>query len=243
MRTASRTGLALVIVMLSGLGGCKAPNGGVTPRGLLKFAFGPSPKKLAEQAFESPDPDVRRKAVVRLSSHSWGRAEPYLKGYAAIVTAEIRKRGDRRHPTLICAALRALGRAGGATYLSHVLVALKDPSPEVRWDAAAALDNMIGEEAVVALRSSALSDASVDVRAACCRALRHYRRQDVINTLVRCLGDDEFAVRYQAHRTLKDLAGRDFGPDGADWAGVRLDKLPVGTEKKKPWWNPINWFR
>ena len=231
MRSASRTGLALAIGILSGLGGCNLLNGGITPR------------ELAEQAFESPDPDVRREAVIRLSGHSWGRAEPYLKGYAAIVTAEIRKRGDRRHPTLICAAVRALGRAGDPTYLPHVLVALKDLSAEVRWDAAAALDNMIGEKAVVALRSSALSDASVDVRGACCRALRHYRRQDVVNTLVRCLSDDEFAVRYEAHRTLTGLAGRDFGPDGADWAGVRLDKLPVGTGKKKPWWNPINWFR
>ena len=186
---------------------------------------------------------MQREAITRLCAHSWGRAEPYLKGYAAIVTAEIRKQGDQRHPTLICAAVRALGRGGDATYLPHVLVALKDVSAEVRWDAAAALDNMIGEKAVVALRSSALSDTSVDVRSACCRALRHYRRQDVINTLIRCLGDDEFAVRYQAHATLRELAGRDFGPDGADWAGVRLDKLPVGTEKKKAWWNPINWFR
>ena len=241
MRTAFRTGLALVI--LSGPGGCNVPGKGITPQRLLKFSFGPSPEELAAQAFESPDPDVRREAIIKLSDHSWGRAEPYLKGYAAIVTAELRKRGDRRHPTLICAAVRALGRGGDATYLPHVLVALKDVSAEVRWDAAAALDNMIGEKAVVALRSSALSDASVDVRAACCRVLRHYRRQDVLNTLIRCLDDDEFAVRYQAHRTLRELAGRDFGPDAADWAGVRLDKLPAGTEKKKSWWNPINWFR
>ena len=48
MRTTSTAGWALMIVILSGPGGCKAPNGGLTPRGLLKFSFGPSPRELAE---------------------------------------------------------------------------------------------------------------------------------------------------------------------------------------------------
>jgi len=204
---------------------------------------GPAAQDLVTDAIGNPDPDVRREAVIKLSSNNWGLREPYLKGYAWIVESEIVKRRNR-NPTLICAAVGALGRAGDAKYLPVLVLALSDPSPQVRWDAAVALDNVTGDKAVEPLRNASLADTSVDVREAVCRAMRHYKRQDVVDTLIHCLGDREFAVRYRAHQTLVALCRRDFGPNETDWVGTKLDKLPpVQPDNGKSMWNPLNWFR
>jgi len=235
--------LSLLCAMPEVLAGCDNPKD-FTLTGASRKIMGPSPKELVSQAFEDPDPDVRREAIAKLSSHSWGLKEPYLKGYAALLEVEMKRKAPFRYPMLICVAVRALGRSGDAEYLPDLLRAMKDPSDEVRWDAAVALGNVVSEAAVAPLRRAAVSDPSVDVRIACCRALRRYRRQDVVNTLVRCMSDKEFGVQYQAHEMLVELTGRDFGPSAARWAGTDLSKLPPKTTKRgSAWWNPIGWFR
>ena len=43
--------------------------------------------------------------------------------------------------------------------------------------------------------------------------LRHYNRQDVLETVLSCLDEDDFAVRYAARDTLRKITGRDHGYD------------------------------
>lgn len=212
---------------------------------------GPHPRELTRNAFDDTvDPDLRRKAIISLSSHQWGLTETYLDGYDVILRAEMRKPKERRDTALMSAAIGALGRGKNPKYVKILALALKlASSQQVRWDAAIALDSVIGEDAIDQLchSSDPSNEKVVDVRVACCKALRHYQRQDVINTLIsRLASEEEFSVRYRAHETLVDLCGRDFGPGYADWVGTRLEKLKAVEAEgsgKKSMWNPINWFR
>jgi len=242
MRSLAETCLLCALVWSAGGCGGQIEDAAHWTTGVINKLKRPSKEELVLEAFSSPDPDVRREAIIMLSSYKWGLKEPYLVGYAEILESEMSKRRNR-NPTLMSATVGALGRAGDPKYISTIILALADISPQVRWDAAIALDNVIGEAAVEPLRNTSLSDTSVDVREAVCRAMRHYKRQDVVNTLIHCLGDSEFAVRYRAHETLVSLCERDFGPNDTDWVGTKLDKLPPIKKNKKSMWNPLNWFR
>lgn len=225
---------ALAVV---GCGGSK----GFSLQSAFDGAMGPSAKELVSQAFESKDPDVQREAVTELSSHDWGLKEPYLKGYAGLLESQLSHKGHYRHTTLISAVVRALGKAGDAKYLPQILKASKAHDDNVRTDVMVALDNMVDERAVATLRNAALSDGAVSVRVAACKALGNYQQQGVLNTLIQCMDDPEFAVRYQAHETAVELAGQDFGTESAQWAGAKVGQA-VATTSGKTWWNPKSWF-
>jgi hypothetical protein len=252
MRMSAKTYLlGAVILSVCGCGG-KFEDGIFGVKSFFGGFSSPPPKELARNAFDpTVHPDTRREAVIKLSSYEWGLTETYLNGYDVILRAEMRKPRGQRDLGLMSATIGALGKGQNPKYIPILVLALKlSISPQVRWDAALALDKVIGDKAIAQLCRSSDPDveASVDVRAACCRAMRHYRRQDVIDTLVGRLASDEpFAVRYRARETLAGLCRRDFGPDYADWVGTKLEALPsVETkkeEKKRSMWNPLNWFR
>jgi len=190
-----------------------------------------SGKELAAMAFGSEDPDIRREGVVELSKKSYGLRPLYLDGYAMLVEKD-------KDASVRCAAVRALGKAGDPNYVPQLAAALSDESEAVRWDAAVALSNVHGPEAVEPLRRAAVSDESAHVRAAAAKALRLYRRGDVVQTLRRCLMDDEFSVRYEAHASLVAIAYSDQGYDPKAWEQVER-KLPEQPVWSRPWWD---WF-
>jgi len=148
-----------------------------------------------------------------LSRKEWGLREPYLKGYALILRSD-------PEPQVRSAAVRALGEAGDTDYLPNVVAALSDESAGVRWDAAAAMDQLVDVAAIDPLCERATEDTSVDVRVACAKALRHYPTERVFDTLVVLLSDPAFAVRHQARASLVEMTGRDFGLDPRAWSKV-----------------------
>lgn len=183
--------------------------------------------------FADPDdPDRRREGIEGLAERDFGHEEPYLKGYAMALESD-------PDPLVRCAAARALGQAGDPKYVPALAAALDDENAAVRWDAAVALDDVRGEEAIGPLQRTALRDESVDVRRSCARALRHYRTPRVLHTLSRALDDPSFTVRYEAHRSLVEMTGRDLGYDSYAWAaeeGADLLAEPP-AEPRKPWWD------
>jgi len=191
------------------------------------------PKELVAMAYDPDDADRRRMGIEGLSQHDWGLKEPYLQWYAL----QLREDEDA---SVRGVAARALGKAGDVTYLPDLAAALeKDPVAAVRWDAAVALEQVIGPEALRPLQAAALTDSSQDVRAAAIRTLRNYPRQEVMQTLIGCLNDPAFGVRYQAHESLVAMSGRDLGYDAAAWAaetGIELQAAPYGA-RKRPWWD------
>lgn len=221
---------AAIIVALAGCGGKKDPLGG--------GPFGPSPGELTRLMFESPDADVRRLAIERLSAKSRGRRAPYPKAYAALASDP--------SATVRSAAVRALGRVGDSRYAETVVAALADPDETVRWDAAVALDALPDEQAVAPLADRAGADASVDVRAAAARALRHYRRRDVLAALLRGLEDSEFCVRFQAAGALAELTGESAGPEADEWRkllAAKDDPFAPPARPKRPWWDLLGLTR
>jgi len=212
--------------------GCKGggQGGGFSLQSAVRGMFGPSPNELVAMAFDPNDADNRRVGIARLSDRAWGRQEPYLKGYATIARTD-------PNPLVRSVAVRALGRAGDPNYVGAVAAALDDRETAVRVDAAAALDSLRGPAAVGPLRRRAVADDSEDVRALCCRALRHYRRDDVLATLARCLADKTFTVRWQAHASLVELTGRDLGFEAESWADVRADAASRPAPASRPWWD------
>ena len=131
---------------------------------MLRRLTGP-PEQLAW--VKDVDPDKRREAIVVLSSKRRYLREPYTKFYALSLTND-------RDALVRGAAARALGLAGDPAYLPQLVAGLEDPVPVVRGDAAWAMDRVPGDSAIAPLTQHATQDASPDVRAACCRALRHY---------------------------------------------------------------------
>ncbi len=207
------------LMLLAALAAC-----GCSPKG--------SPGELVRQMFESPDADVRRSAIEKLVSKDWGRRKPYTEAYAALTADPA--------ATVRSTAVRALGRCGDADQLKAVLAALNDREEMVRWDAAVALDSLIDEQAVKGLTERAALDGSVDVRAAAAKALRHYRRKDVLETLLGCLEDASFCVRYQAAKSLGELTGESAGLEADQWRTVlaaKADPFARQAKRQRPWWD------
>ncbi|MBL7134623.1 MAG: HEAT repeat domain-containing protein, partial [Phycisphaerae bacterium] len=84
------------------------------------------------------------------------------------------------------------------------------------------------------------SERSPDVRAACARALRHYRRTDVVAVLAEAVEDEkeDLLVRWHAHDSLVEIVGVDRGWARSDWEGD-TKKLPPLPQPEKRWWEHI----
>lgn len=205
------------LLLLCALVGCQKKGGVWT----LKSA--PSGSEQVAMAV-SDDPDERAKAITYWSSQGWGYGEAYMKYYASAARTD-------ESPVVRALAVTALGKSGKREFVPDMVEVLKDGVPAVRVDAAIALDRVPGEPAVTQLQRQAVQDDSVDARVAAIRALRHYRRADVLTTLVRCLADHPFAVSYQAHAALVYLTGQDAGFDAARWQPI-VEKLAAQWQAK-----------
>jgi len=230
--TCAAAGLAAVLAA-----GCDAPGGSWDLKNMVRKVMPPSSKQQAVSLFDPDDADRRRKAVETLSSRSRGLKEPYLERYALLLTKD-------KNALVRGAAARALGKAGDRKYLTVIAGALSDESATVRWDAACALDNVTGKEAIEPLRKRVVSDESMDVRLSSVRALRHYNEPRVVATLVRALSDREFIVRNRAHDVLVELKGVDHGYSSGRWL-AEIKDLPPTTEAPAPapakesWWERL----
>jgi hypothetical protein len=226
-----------IVLLVSVAAGCGNPGRKITLRQMVAKVRGPSTEAMAEMLL-SDDPDVRRSGVEQLSSKESRCREPFLKAYATLA--------DDPAPTVRGAALRALAKGGDPTYIPKVTAALNDPVPAVRWDAAGALDMLIGDAAVGPLSRAARNDPSVDVRIAAAKALRHYRRPEVLETLLGCLADREFAVRFRAGESLRELTGQDGGTDGREWREILAGRdapFAPPPPPEQPWWRRIRKLR
>ena len=228
MKHAKGAMLVAVVLAAPALIGCRM---GGYPAEMKRLVLGPSRLDLTDRTFGASDPDHCRKGLIRLLKYPWGAREPLLGGYAMILAA------PPQEPTVRGIALRALAQAEqrAVKYMPQVANCLEDESADVRWDAAVALDRIVGESAVEVLRHHALADPSSDVRIACARALRNYRRTDVAKTLVECMGDGDYAVCYTARASLVHIAGRDRGRRPKDWLPLTQKMPPLPPVA--PWWD------
>ncbi len=231
-----------VLLVLAGLAavgaGCSGGGEGFTAQELMARFTGPGRSELAVQMLKSEDADVRRRSLEKLSARKELRREPYL-GWFAVMASD-------PDPTVRSAAARALALGGDAKYAPKVAEMLTDRDPMVRWDAAVAMDKLPSEEVIAPISRAAREDATVAVRTAATYALRHYPKGEVVKTLMGCLDDLEFSVRFKAGESLAQLTGENGGADLNRWRELLREKedpfVKPPAPKPRPWYNRFGLF-
>jgi hypothetical protein len=190
---------------------------------IYNYLRGRTPFDAARGMLDPADPDRRRQGVVWLSARPYGRQDPYLRYYSMLA------RTDPDH-TVRAMAIRALNRARNRETTSIYLAALNDGHPLVRLEAAKALANMPEPLAMNALiRRLQDTGENVDVRVACADGLRAYRETPAASALASVLRDREFAVSWQARRSLRLMTGQDHRYNQAAWLTYLLSsERPLG---------------
>lgn len=236
-RKHARIGLTLAVaaVLTTALGGCNVQETGKNVGDFFANLFRDEKPDLWRQSIDQNDPAGQRRAIREMSTHRWGQVEPYLKAYATFAKMDTDE-------LVRAEAISALGRARSEAYAHVIIAGLSDPSPKVRLAAAKVLEDLPDPNAAQPLAEAAMSDESADVRATSAWALRHYEQPAVVRALVQCLDDNEFAVRYQAHRSLVLLSGQDLGYEKWDWRVASSGELPERPVRRNAWWDPLDWW-
>lgn len=141
-----------------------------------------------------------------------------------------------RHPARAWAA-SILGEVGAARAFPSLVHALNDLDDEVRAKCASALGRLGDGRAVGYLLDHLLSDPAPFVRARIAQALGQFDQPEVIERLVRALGDPAWWVRMRSVEALEQVGAQAEGPlllalDDADpeiriRAAVALERLGV----------------
>lgn len=141
-----------------------------------------------------------------------------------------------RHPARAWAA-SILGEVGAARAFPSLVRALSDLDDEVRAKSASALGRIGDGRAVGYLLDHLLSDPAPFVRARIAQALGQFDEPEVVERLVRALGDPAWWVRMRSVEALEQVGAQAEGPlllalDDADpeiriRAAVALERLGV----------------
>ena len=206
---------SLTIVLLVAFSSLASGCGAVEPVGTAvrkTFAWmGEPPNKLVRMMENERSPDERRRGINKLVEREFARKDPYTKRYAEVAQ-------DDRDFLVRATAIRALNRSRYKPATPVFIAALRDPSSLVRLEAAKALANMPDPAAAAPLVKAVNTPGEDrDVRIAAAEALKHYRNLDVARALVAQLPGREFAVAWQARRSLRRITGRDLRYDDAAW--------------------------
>jgi HEAT repeat protein len=145
-------------------------------------------------------------------------------------------RDGQRHPARAWAA-NILGELKAQRAFPALVVALKDLDDEVRAKSAAALGKLGDRRAVTYLLDHLLSDPAPFVRARIASALGQFADNEVIDRLVRALGDPAWWVRMRSVEALEQIGAAaeapllvaldDPDPEIRIRAAVALERLGV----------------
>jgi HEAT repeat protein len=115
-------------------------------------------------------------------------------------------------------AIRALNRSRDAGATDIFVSSLDDQNDLIRLEAAKALANIPDERAVPSLVKIATNpNENRDLRIAAIDALKHYRTLQIARTLIGVVTERDFAVAWQARRSLKKMTGKDLYYDESAW--------------------------
>lgn len=210
------------------------------------------------EALEAESPDVRRRAIERISRSKYASSDDSIKTLGLIVrtdTSQIVRR----------TAAHGLGssqREEAYAPLLKVLAAEKLPravraaDPTLRQACVTSLDALVSTnvrcdaaQPLIAVVAGLLTnDPDREVKIAAARLLRHFQHIDALDGLIAALRQHEFAVTYEAEQSLIQLTGHTHGQRHVDWRvwlGETEDpfahagRTPPGLAdkgQKRPWW-------
>lgn len=178
------------------------------------------------QALETADPWLAPRIADILSRHGEAAVDPLI----AVLNA-----GD--HLLARSWAANVLGEVGAQRAYPSLVRLLDDPEDEVRSKAAAALGRLGDSRAVPHLLDHLLTDPTSFVRVRIAASLGNFGGPQVIDRLVRALGDPAWWVRVRSVEALEQIGSVAEGPllialDDADpeiraRAAVALERLGV----------------
>jgi HEAT repeat protein len=202
---ASRILLTGLLAALLPAGGCRAV------RDFNDRLQGRTPGRYARLMEDANRPDNRRIGINGLVRHEFAQREPYTTRYRQIAQSD-------PDPLVRATAIRALNRSRDDGSTDLYVKALADADPLVRLEGAKALINMPDPAATDALLMRLNDpDESKDVRIAAAAALKFYPRAEVARALVAVLPARDFAVAWEARRSLRRITGVDYAYDDAAW--------------------------
>jgi hypothetical protein len=184
----------------------------VNPTSRLYAHFsGDTPQRAANDMLDENSADKRRYGVLRLAEEEYARQGVSEHDFWASLAEH-----DPDY-TVRAAGIRALNWSRDNQHNLVFINGLKDEQPLVRLEAAKALANIPDARAVDPLMERMQQDVSRDVRIAAADALRCYKTQEVAHALINVLGDDDFAVAWQARQSLRLMTAYDFHYDERAW--------------------------
>ncbi|HET6249228.1 MAG TPA: HEAT repeat domain-containing protein [Tepidisphaeraceae bacterium] len=120
--------------------------------------------------------------------------------------------------TVRATAIRTCNRARDVQATPVFVAGLSNKNEWIRLESAKALANVPdvkAAEPLVELLNN--RDESRDIRVAAADALKHYRTLTAARALTLALDDKNFAIAWQARRSLRYLTDRDYGYNGSAW--------------------------
>jgi HEAT repeat protein len=167
---------------------------------------------------ESPDPNLRHRAYVRLAEKDrYVREEQYAEAATLLVE---RLKGGKEPVASRAAICRTLGDLGRPEGRDGLLAVIGDESPVIRAEACRALGKIGRAEDAGELSRVMAADASGECRIAAIEGLGALRASDprVEQMLVEGMKHEDPAVRLASLRALRTLTGADLGVDPEPWA-------------------------
>lgn len=167
---------------------------------------------------ESPDPNLRHRAYMRLAEK-----DRYVRDdqYAEAATLLVGRLQSGKEPVASRAAIcRTLGELGRPEGREGLLAVIGDENPIIRAEACRALGKIGKPEDAGELSRVMAADHSGECRIAAIEALGELRESDprVEQMLVEGMKNDDPAVRLAALRSLRTLTGENLGVDPEPWA-------------------------
>jgi HEAT repeat protein len=181
----------------------------------LKMLGGETPSRAARMTLDASSADNRRRGIFKLVEYPFAHKPPYTTRYEQMAK-------DDPDPTVRAAALRACNwaRDRAATPLFISTLADTKEADVVRLEAAKGLCNLPDSAAVATLLGVAgTPDIHRDIRIASVDGLKYYRSLEVGRALGNLLVDRDFAVGWQARRSLVYMTHKDLGMDQGAWLG------------------------
>ncbi len=167
---------------------------------------------------ESPDPNLRHRAYMRLAEKDrYVREDQYAEA-AELLVARLKK---GKEPVASRAAIcRTLGELGRPEGREGLLAVIGDENPIIRAEACRALGKIGKPEDASELSRVMAADNSGECRIAAIEALGELRESDprVEQMLVEGMKNEDPAVRLAALRSLRSLTGENLGVDPEPWA-------------------------
>lgn len=210
---------------------------------------------------DAEHPDERRRAIEAVCDSRFVSTDSNVKTMALIV---------RTDGSLMVrqAAARSLGASGRAEAVDPLTAVLESSTPnELSRPQEGALRRCCLESAgrlcssgvtigtparlVQAATTLLARDPNRDVRIASARLLGHLKSADALQALIDALQQKDFAVTYEAERSLINLTGHTHKRNSKDWRAwlARCDdpfahagQTPADladTMSHRPWWNPF----